>query len=433
LNNLPFWEPPGGGNRQLEVWQPQQQPAYNDERLQQEHPFLHSIGKYVSESPVLSKGVTAANKFLEPLTRYLGRESGVPNFAGGALQGGANSLISLANLPLGLAGQQIPHVNLRQYAQDPGAEFDVGEFAGSLAAPIKGYSALNKALPQGAGALARLREPALGGALGYAFGENPEGERGMSAALGAGIPAAGAALKGVGNVLGAGANFGKSVAKGFPAEKAAKGVVEAQSKAINKYSKLYDNFFNKVNEAGIVRIDKPKVNINPFLRGATENESVATKAFFDNPSVFRAHEAQSELGSFLRKIGKPKNKVQRAAKESAINAQKEIKNSIFKELKDAGHEELGRSYQKISSGYRKDVLPYENKLIKEFKGGNLTSSDFLKELANNKQFRSKLAGFHPEVQARDYAIQGGKLLGKGSILGSPFAGAYYAFKPRGEE
>jgi hypothetical protein len=440
LNNMPYWEPPGAGNGQPEVWQPEtwsaggsnQQPQYNDQRLQQEHPFLHSLGKYVSETPILSKSIESANKFLEPLSRYLGRESGVPNFAGGALQGGANSLISLANLPLGLTGQQIPHANLRQYAHDPGAEFDIGEMAGSLAGPIKGYGALNKALPRAGGFLGALREPAIGAGLGYAFGENPEGERGMSALAGGALPMAGSALKGVGNVLGAGKNFAKSVVKGFPAEKAAKGIVESQSKAINKYGKLYDNFFDKVNKAGVVRIDKPKIDISPFLRGATKDESIATKAFFDNPSVFRAHEAQSELGSFIRSIGKPANKAERAAKQSAMKAQKEIKKSIFKELKDAGHEELGRSYQKISSGYRKDVLPYENKLIKEFKGGNLTSSDFLKELANNKQFRAKLAGFHPEVAARHYAMQGAKGLGIAAGAYSPY-GAYQMFKPGAEE
>lgn len=440
MNNIEYWEPEGGGNNQPEVWQPDtwqsgassQQPAYNDQRLQEEHPWLHKIGKYVSETPVLSKNIESANKFLEPLSRYLGRESGVPNFAGGALQGGANSMISLANLPLGLAGQQIPHLNLEQYAHEPGADFNMGEIAGSLAGPMKGYGALNKALPKAGGFLGALREPAIGAGLGYAFGENPEGERGMSALVGGALPVAGSALKGAGRALGAAKNFAKSTVKGFPAEKAAKNIVDSQSKAIQKYSKLYNNFFDKSNKAGIIRVDKPKVDINPFLRGATENESIATKAFFDNPSVLRAHEAQSELGSFLRKIGKPKNKVQRAAKETAIKAQKEIKNSMLKEFEQAGHKELGESYKKISSGYRKDVLPYENKIIKEFKGGNLTSSDFLKELANNKQFRAKLAGFHPEVNARDIAVRGGKKAVGAGGLGA-LLGAYHMFKPGDEE
>ena len=167
-------------------------PLSEEDRIRQQHPILSRVVDVTSKIPGLSQGIEYLSQKTAPLRKGI-EASGLPALAGGALQGGADMGVSLANLPLdalsGATGKNfnIPHLDLEQYNK-PGLVNDLMFGAGRLGTEMAGglgmYSKLGRLIPR-PGGYKGLGIDALKGALsGYALGENEQGDRWLPALLG---------------------------------------------------------------------------------------------------------------------------------------------------------------------------------------------------------------------------------------------------------
>lgn len=357
--------------------------------------------KMESPSQPSSLGSNILNKLAIP-AEYINKAvegARLPSLAGGALQGLADTGISLANIPLqGIGAPTIPHPDLQKYLPtDPAsrAAFLGGEIAGSL--PIAGglYKKAGELLPGITGKAKAIADILKGSAVGAATEEQgPYGREG-GAVLGGAIPAI----------------------SSFIPKKIANAIVQSKDEAQELYRKAYKSLFKKADEQGIKNIKLPKVDTETIFEGALPKYKESLKDLLANPSLENAHWAQSDLGALTRHMENlskqnPLTSSQIKVLQKAKEAQKKILGSMFQA--SSKNPELSAEYEKLSTGYNKDVVPFKSiPEIDEYADKKLKAGNLIKSLGSNDAFMLEMGHKFPQLQILTHPIS--KVLGYGTL------------------
>ena len=329
------------------------------------------------------KGVNAIN--------YVGDNVLAP-FAGGAVQTGGDIGASLGNLGLkpinALFGTDynIPHPELRRHFNQGGmgdAAFFGGQLAGGLvpgAGAIKGLQASRRA-----GGYAGLgMQAAKGAGIGYATGEDPEGERGLATALGG--------LTGGASALTAG-----GIERRIMADRA---------RQMNRHGEVYRDIFQSAENAGI---RNPNVNINAenfdrVMKRVPEKYRERISNVRNNPTIEGLHEAQSDLGRWIRKVessAEAKTHTlpisQQRSLESAREIRRQIQDGITQSLAENGLLEESLLYPELTRSYAENVAPYFAKAIGDVAQGAAKPNKLAERLIKDEKFMMQLGRHYPEL------------------------------------
>jgi len=340
-----------------------------------------------SEPGILEKAGNAAdyfNKFIEG-TR-------LPAAAGGLLQGIGDVGASLGNLVARPLGHSIPHPNLGQYVDNSFPSrlaFGAGEIASQIPLYTSGAGLIGKAT--GIGEKAGLSGKAVQGAIsGSLLGENEEGDRLTGAALGAALPVAGNVIGKLGNLR------SKNIANN---------VLNGMKNTEQKYSQQFNHLFKEAEKRGYAgNYDPISFNEELLTNGGNKKLLYALKQYNKKPSLEAAHDAQSDLGKYINKIGKSSDSTERKAKEEAREVASQLRKHIIEQLNRSGNPDLAMNYIHARQGYKAEYAPYLNsKAIKKLINEELTPRDFAKEIAKDKKFKAKVGQYqHPEIQEREF-------------------------------
>lgn len=374
-----------------------------DELLQEQHPFLYKIGKFIADRPGLSKGIQVA--------RDVFKAPG--EFSAGAAESLINPIISAGNLPLeALFGKRVPHVNFEETLPEE-SRGSIPKLLGSLAGSIAPYQAASGIIantPRLPGYLNVLGNVLKGAGLGYTLGESEEGGgRGLSAAVGGGL----------GSV------------SGLSRKAISNRIMSDMKKVKSSYKKGYGDLFKEAESRGIKELDIPKkIQTGKIISNSSPRYHRSLLAFQTKPTLENAHKAQSDLGKLVRHMEKldknvPLTSDQHAALKSALDAQARIRGSMFKEFSKKNNLDLAKTYGDLTKGYASDVIPYtRNKSIREFSENKLSEKDLLRRLGKGHEFMSQLGSKYPEIGMRSSLDSLLGVSGKAAKYGPLAGGAY---------
>lgn len=331
------------------------------------------LDKIASVADTFNKGVEATH---------------LPQFAGGLLQGAGDVAASLGNVVARPLGHPIPHPNLKQYIPSGfGSQvaFGGGELASQIPLMLGGAGLLAKA---GLGAKAGIGGQAAQGAIsGALMGENEEGGgRLLGALMGGAIPA--------------GLGLGKK-ALSLRSKNIAEKVLDTLSSSQKEYGNTFNTILNEAKNRGAYEHFLPiKANEKLLEKAGNKDYLYALKEYNKNPNLGSAHEAQSQLGAYIRDIGKPTSTLDRHAKEEAKKLAKNIREHISEQLSKSGNSDLAMDYSMARKGYKEEVAPYlQSKAVKSLLEGHLLPSKFLPKIAQEDKFIAQIGQYrHPEIQ-----------------------------------
>lgn len=365
------------------------------------------------EKSWLEKAGNLADKFNKGV-----EATGLPAAAGGFYQGVGDVGASLGNVIARPLGHPIPHPEFRKYFDNSLASsigFGAGELGSQIPLYASGAGFLGKL---GLGAEAGLSGKAIQGLLaGSLLGEDKEGGRKLGAALGAGMPIAGAAIKGL---------------SGLRSKKIADKVLTGFANTEKHYGKEFSSIFNESRMRGIKHLEKVPSKMELLKKGGEKNYLQALKDFNNHPTIENAHSAQSDLAKYVSRIGKPANKLERDARNEAKRLSETIREKMSSHLVETGNPDLAMRYNQARHGFKEDVVPYMNsKVIKNMKEGNIRSKHFAKKIAEDERFMAKLGQKkHPEIALRENITKGlsNKIVQYGLGTGLGGLGFYEAAK-----
>lgn len=385
-----------GFNEQLEDFQgadkinqqmPQELSAQDRINLaHQQHPFLSKIAEALMQHPRLQENIQNAANYTAPLKGAI-ESAGIPQLGAGLLQGMGNAGISAANLPIELlAGKEhkLPYLNLNDMAPASifgNIPFKAGEIGGNLLIDYAALRGLNKRLPRSTGYAGLLQDALKMAGAGFVTGESDESSR-----------LANAILSGIGGFI-------PGITKGGIAEN----VMKARNTAKSYYTKAYNKVFSAAEKAGKSTIATPKINASRLIEEVPSKYTRALEGFMNNGDLRTAHKAQSDLGKYINSLTKRQESLgitshEGKLLEEAINAQKKIRGKIFEELNHVGDKQLGKEYQKLTAGYKTDVVPYTtNKAINAVKRGELLPKNLAPKLLKGEKFQAQLGPEFPEL------------------------------------
>ncbi len=408
--------------------------------------------KYGIAPPNKSKGIDLYEKHgFQPSNRAQDTDwkskamSGVTGFntnAGNVFHGILQPLLESGYLGKNISdsSKRVASERNREYAQEyekNPLSTQLGGFAGDVTA----------FLPAGAGsggvirAIAPKLSPAIasvlsgiigGGASGGAQYIQPGESRGSNilsgATLGGGlglIPGAAAGVKSLAGVA-------KNIYKGRTPSVIAKRVIDDKKSIENLYKTKYKDFFTEAKNSGVTNVEVPKLKTKSLIKSAEKSETKALRKFLIKPTLENAHVAKSDLGGLVRALQKSKktrglNSDERIALSSAKKARDKINEAMSKALNEKGKGNLSEKYKEISSGYGKEVIPYNrSSVVNKYLSNELTDSDFVKALGTNKIAKKQLLDKYPEIKASSIAkkalINLGGATGVGYLLNKLFGG-----------
>lgn len=280
-----------------------------------------------------------------------------------------------------------------------------GSFMGELGLQLPGMVA------GGGGLLSSVLAGGLGGAArGAAEYAQPNESRtkkaiseGLTGAAFGALPAIGSKALKTGK---SGLEYARNIPKAYPAEKLAEKILTDRKNIENTYKKGYQSFLKDTRNDLISTDYMPKIKINTILQNATKKESRILNKFLENRNIETAHRAQSDLGKLISRLNKKESRggllaTEHDTLEAAIKGQKNIRQAMKNSLEASGKSEKGKLYSELTKGYEKEVIPYKNKIISEYKKGEITSEDFVKSLGKQKKFRAELKEKYPEMHVRE--------------------------------
>ena len=295
---------------------------------------------------------------------------------------------------------------------------EAGNIGSQIASAVP-FSMLAGMIPglAGSGLAKNALKLGLGGATKAGI-ETPYGDEtrlGNMATEGLESAAAPVVLHGAGKILKAGAKVGKEALTPFNYSKTkiANKIDKSFGDLKGKYNKLYEGLFDAAEQEGISTnlpgSDLPenamRKIIKKSMRGIDSDVRESIEKAFSTNSPRNVHEAQSTLGEYIRNETKIKQRggsIDRNALNRAKKLQKEMKKELEMAL-ERSESGLGNQYKDVSSGYKKEVVPYSrNAAIQEFAAGESVPQDLIKALRgggkSGKAFRKFLAEEHPEVK-----------------------------------
>ena len=339
------------------------------------------------QESLLDKTSSFVDKWINKPVQSLG----IPDLAGGFLQGAGDVGASLANIVARPLGHPVPHPDLQQYtSQSPLSRLMFG--AGELGAQLPLFAS-------GAGIAGKIgniaergglaTKTALGALSGGSLGENKEGSgRLTSAALGTLEPLGGSLI---------------NKARSLKSSNIAKDVVEGEKEAVARYGKKFTNILLQ----GNVPLKKIKGDLSLLSKAGSDKFIYALKEFNKKPMASVAHEAQSDLMKYVASIGKPSSKLERDAVKEASRLSDSLRGMMAEGWKKSGKEHLVALYNQAREGFKKEVVPYfGSKTLEQFKKGNIRGEKFAPLIAQEEKFMAQLGSKkHPKIGSRERLVK----------------------------
>jgi hypothetical protein len=366
--------------------------------LKEEHPYLYKAAELTSKSPALSKGIEGFANLLRPAQEAV-ESSGIPKFAGGALESLGNTAISVGNVPLQLADSafgtnlRVPHLDFQKHMKEPGGlPFTAGSLS-TMFAPGIGAIRGAQNIARAPGYLGVLSEILKGGAIGAATGETKEGNRGIGATLGA--------LFGGGRGL-----TNRAIGEKFQRE---------TREAMEELGERYRHVLGEGTRAGAL-VDVPRgANLTQATRYSSPKDRHAIEAFENNPNLETAHWAQSDLGKIVQKLmpGYRNSRLSHAQTQTlnaAMDAQRRIRGTMYNAFNQAGRPDLARDYVELTQEFAEDYAPRISPEARKM----------VNKLLGNPEHEEFMRRFYPELGAKETAKKIAK--GVGIVAGVGTAG-----------
>lgn len=353
--------------------------------------LMDNIVGYLSKSPAVSKFASA----VEPATSRINElveGAKLPALAGGMLQGAGSTARSIVDLPLQAAGlPTLPEVNLKKYLPEDQNDFWGkmaflgGELGGGSVIPGGMYKQLGKLTPGLTGYPKLLGEVGKGALTGYVTGEDAPFGRMGGATLGGFL---------------SGLNLTR------PA-KAANDVVKEGERQYAISQKQYNKLWDKAENTGHNQVPADmnllSNNLEFIKKYKTPREYKALETFISKPTLENAQKAQSDMNFISRTLSEKSRAGSLTSEENAMynaakEAEKNIEDNMFKNRSGNISDFLKNQYDKITSRYRENVVPYKyNPSIQAFKAKEITPKKLIKELSSGGEFEAKKGHLHPDV------------------------------------
>lgn len=361
-------------------------------------PWVRSIAEGIHKIPGAPE---ALNTFMEnPLVQ------GVESFSRGAVQTAGDTFASLANLlnkpinaVLGTDYNQ-KHPDFKKgipYSLPNELAFLGGEIGGAFAGSGFGgapgaLQALQK-IPRPQGWLGLAGDVASGAGLGYALGENAEGDRTLGTILGGVLgPLSSVTSRGISERL-----------------------LKDRTRELARHEEGYDQIFKRAEDLD-VRYSPDNLSqigrnalVKHFGRLAKklpEGYREPVVDFLRNATPRSAHKLQSELGKYMRAVEKGeayKTHNLPHGKELTYEAAKKIRDALKKDvsgsLAKGGLIDESILYPAITKSYKENVVPLLHESIKDAATGDMFLKDLVKDLASDATFMKKqgMAKKYPEI------------------------------------
>jgi hypothetical protein len=189
------------------------------------------------------------------------------------------------------------------------------------------------------------------------------------------------------------------------AKNIAKDVLKTREKNIGQYGRHYQDLWNEAKNKGFedalydIEMDLPtikKYSPGKSIEGVNE--------FNNNPTLESAHNAKSDLLRIQRELNK-KTSLNRAESKhltAVNNAIDSINKNMFKEQGGGINKTLKAKYEKIQSGYKNEVVPYNNKAIKVYLRGESVPEELVNSLSRGA-FNAKRGKYHKAIKYRKMA------------------------------
>lgn len=209
--------------------------------------------------------------------------------------------------------------------------------------------------------------------------------------------------------IGQGASLiGKGIQRINPLKYSSKSIAENIGKKtkemIAKYSGeegLYTNLFKKARNEGVgkVKINPKEINLEQIKEYANPKYYESLEELLENPDITNAHFAQSDLKKYIQSM-KGRSSIP-SSEQKSLKAAKDALSNIQEKMFQ-GDKELKSEYEKITSGYKKEVIPYsKNKAIQNYLSGELLPKDLISSLKSNKKFMAVKGKEHPEFTKQE--------------------------------
>lgn len=413
--------------------QPQQQGELdpNVESISQQ-PWVRSIAEglhKIKGAPAALHSVTE-NPFVQ----------GAESAARGALQTGGDTFASLANLinkPINAAfgtNYKQEHPDFKKgipYSLSNELAFLGGELGGAFVGSGFGgtpgaLQALQK-IPRPQGWLGLAGDVASGAGLGYALGENAEGDRTLGTILG--------------GILGP---LSSISSKGITER-----ILKDKGRQLERHNAAYNDIFEAADNANI-RFNPKHLNeigyenlLGDFKRLTKRLPTDYRDAvfnFLNDTTTRNAHKLQSELGDFVRKVEGSeafKTRTLPGGKEATRAAAARIRDALKKDIPHtlAQGGLIGESiaYPAITKSYAKNVVPYLNESISDAALKNIFPKQLPEKLAKDAEFmnKQKMAALYPEIKLNQ--LVGSPHLKKGLALVAALLGINTATRAQEKE
>lgn len=199
----------------------------------------------------------------------------------------------------------------------------------------------------------------------------------------------------------------------------------------------YNQLFNEANQRGInqVPINPNAIDIHALEQHAGDKYLTSVQNVLNNPTLQNSQTAISDLGKLSRSLERKDTltSTERDTLHAARDARDHISNQMFRDNNSHLYQDLADAHAQIQHGYRENVVPYTtSKPIRDYMNGELSESQLVKKLTNNK-FNVQRGAEHPELSRRKLATKIikhlGWPLGAGALLGE----GYHFLRGEGHE
>lgn len=271
----------------------------------------------------------------------------------------------------------------------------IGRLSGAGLSPILA-KILNASVPQATVGAATNENPLLGGALGATTGIIPPASSLTNTTLG-------------------------------------KNIAEAFQNARGKYRKEYNSLIKEGMEKGL-----KKFTLTPELQNMKEeakfvvdnlpkSRTLFLRNFMENPSLETAHNAQSSLGKLTSSLT---NRASRTDLQEALlpisgDLREELRHAIINNFEKGGQTHLAEKYKALTQGYKKEVVPFNQKVMRDYLNGDVSHETLAKKLLRSEKFTLNDASKNiPGVSTRKLLKDNSKLIKLGLLGGLGYEGAH---------
>lgn len=183
----------------------------------------------------------------------------------------------------------------------------------------------------------------------------------------------------------------------------AKNILKAEKENKGFYGKEYKKLFNVASNKGFADLSNvsPLIDINTIKKYSPKKGIVYVEDFLNSPTLENAHNAKSDLLRIQRDLNKltTMRGAERKQYKAVSDAIDLIQKNMFRDQTGKINKGFMKKYEGLQQGYAKDVVPYKNKAIGQFKRNEISSKELVDRISQG-EFRAKKGAAHPAIGLR---------------------------------